>query len=49
MNTFTVPTRSEVSAENQNLFDALTKAVGKVPNLYATFAYSDHALGNYLT
>ena len=48
MNTFSVPARTDVSAENQNLFDNLTKIVGKVPNLYATFAYSDHALANYL-
>ena len=48
MTTFTVPTREDVSAENQQLFDMLTKVVGKVPNLYATFAYSQHALGNYL-
>ncbi|HVU97922.1 MAG TPA: carboxymuconolactone decarboxylase family protein [Puia sp.] len=45
---FKVPTREEVSAGNQVLFDQLKSAVGMVPNLYATIAYSDTALGNYL-
>lgn len=49
MNTFNVPTREEVSQNNQAIFDTLEKAVGFVPNLYATYAYSDNALGNYLT
>lgn len=49
MKTFTVPTKDQVSPANQALFDNLTKAVGTVPNLYATLAYSDHALANYLT
>ncbi len=44
-----VPTRDEVSANNQALFDNLNKAVGFVPNLYATFAHSETALGDYLT
>lgn len=48
MENFTVPTRETVSPENQNIFDNLTKAIGKVPNLYATLAHSDHALGTYL-
>lgn len=48
MKTFTIPTREQVSAENQAIFDNLTKMVGHVPNLYAVFANSDHALGNYL-
>lgn len=45
---FTVPTREEVSARNQTIFDSLTKHLGSVPNLYATFAYSDSALSDYL-
>ena len=45
---FKVPTRDEVSPENQVLFDNLNQALGFVPNLYATIAYSDSALGNYL-
>jgi uncharacterized peroxidase-related enzyme len=49
MTTFNVPTRDEVSPANQAIFDQLKSAVGFVPNLYATMAYSEHALGNYLT
>ena len=48
MTTFTVPTRESVSPANQVLFDNLKKGLGMVPNLYATLAYSDHALGTYL-
>jgi AhpD family alkylhydroperoxidase len=48
MKTFTVPTRDEVTPANQVLFDNLKKVVGKVPNLYATMAYSQNALGTYL-
>ena len=35
---FNVPTRSEVSPTNQEIFDNLNKALGFVPNLYATIA-----------
>lgn len=49
MKAFSVPTREQVSPANQVLFDTLTKTVGKVPNVYAVLAYSEHALGNYLT
>ncbi len=48
MSTFNVPTRDEVSANNQAIFDNLNKALGFVPNLYATYAHSDTALENYL-
>jgi uncharacterized peroxidase-related enzyme len=48
MITFNVPTREEVNTTNQAIFDSLKKAVGFVPNLYATYAYSDNALKNYL-
>ena len=48
MTQFNVPTRSEVSESNQQIFDTLQKHVGFVPNLYATYAYSDTALGDYL-
>jgi AhpD family alkylhydroperoxidase len=48
MSKFNVPTRDEVSPANQVLFDNLKKGLGKVPNLYATLAYSEHALGSYL-
>lgn len=43
-----VPTRDQVSPANQALFDNLKKGLGMVPNLYATLAHSEHALGNYL-
>ena len=46
--TITVPTRDQVSPANQALFDNLKKGLGMVPNLYATLALSEHALGNYL-
>ncbi|GAA4268643.1 carboxymuconolactone decarboxylase family protein [Hyunsoonleella aestuarii] len=48
MNIFNVPTRDEVSENNQAIFDNLNKALGFVPNLYATYAHSDTALENYL-
>jgi uncharacterized peroxidase-related enzyme len=49
MTTFSVPTRDDVTPDNQAIFDNLKKALGFVPNLYATFAYSPTALGTYLT
>lgn len=48
MATFHVPTRDQVSASNQQLFDNLQKGLGFVPNLYATFGLSDNGLGAYL-
>jgi len=48
MSKINVPTREEVSPANQVLFDTLKKNLGKVPNLYATMAHSEHALGSYL-
>lgn len=48
MKTIQVPTRDQVSPANQALFDQLRKGLGMVPNLYATLALSEHALGNYL-
>jgi uncharacterized peroxidase-related enzyme len=48
MSTFNVPTREEVSANNQAIFDNLEKGLGFVPNLYAYFAKSETALGDYL-
>ena len=44
----TVPTRDQVSPANQAMFDALKGQLGMVPNLYATFAHSENALGTYL-
>ncbi|MDN3665138.1 carboxymuconolactone decarboxylase family protein [Algibacter miyuki] len=48
MSTFNILSRAEVSENNQAIFDNLEKAVGFVPNLYATYAHSDTALENYL-
>src|SRR5260370_42651089 len=48
MTTLNVPTRDEVSPANQGIFDKLKSSLGTVPNLYATLAHSEHALGNYL-
>ncbi|MEW2920508.1 carboxymuconolactone decarboxylase family protein [Muricauda sp. ANG21] len=49
MSTINVLKREEVSPANQAIFDNLEKALGFVPNLYATYAHSENALGNYLT
>ncbi len=48
MTTIHVPTRDDVSPANQAIFDKLKGQLGFVPNLYATLAHSEHALGNYL-
>ena len=45
---FKVPSREEVSENNQAIFDRLTKSIGMVPNIYATFTHSDTALGDFL-
>lgn len=48
MATINVPTKEEVNPTNQAIFDNLHKALGFVPNLYATYAHSETALENYL-
>ncbi len=48
MTKFTVPTRGEVSENNQAIFDNLQKGLGMVPNLYAYYAKNETALGDYL-
>lgn len=48
MKNFAVPTREEVAPANQAIFDTLHKALGFVPNLYATIAWSANGLGKYL-
>ncbi len=48
MKTFEVPTREQVAPKNQAIFDGLQKALGFVPNLYATIAYSENGLEKYL-
>lgn len=46
--TFNVPARDEVSPANQGIFDTVKKSMGFVPNLYASFAHSENALGTFL-
>lgn len=48
MANFSVPTRAEVSENNQAIFDNLESKLGFVPNLYAYIAKNDAALGDYL-
>jgi uncharacterized peroxidase-related enzyme len=48
MKTIIVPTRDHVSAGSQASFDFLQRRMGKVPNLYATMGYSEHALKAFL-
>ena len=48
MTTFKVPTRENVSSNNQTIFDSLNKALGFVPNLYATIGYSTNGLERFL-
>lgn len=48
MENLNVPTRDEVSENNQQIFDNLNSKLGFVPNLYATFGHSDTALADYL-
>ena len=48
MKNFTIPTRDDVSPNNQEIFDQLQKNIGFVPNLYAYYAKNDTALGDYL-
>ncbi len=45
---FVIPTRDSVSQTNRSLFDKLFAGLGFVPNLYATLAHSETALGDYL-
>lgn len=49
MRPFDVPTRDEVTEQNQQIFDDLESKVGFVPNIYATYAYSKNAPARYLT
>lgn len=48
MKKFTVPTRDQVAPVNQTIFDNLNKALGFVPNLYATIAHSKGGLERFL-
>ena len=46
--TFSIPTRDEVSENNQAIFDNLKKSLGFVPNLNAYYAKNETALPDYL-
>lgn len=48
MKNIQVPTRDQVDAKSQTIFDQLKSGLGMVPNLYATIGYSSNALGAYL-
>ena len=48
MTRFQVPTREEVTENNQAIFDNLNNKLGFVPNLYAYYAKNETALGDYL-
>jgi AhpD family alkylhydroperoxidase len=48
MSRFKVPSTDEVAPEAQATFEGLKKLSGKIPNLYATIAYSANALNSYL-
>ncbi|MFW6290352.1 MAG: carboxymuconolactone decarboxylase family protein [Mariniphaga sp.] len=48
MTKFQVPTREQVTPENQAIFDKLNSQMGFVPNIYATYAFSKDALGRYM-
>jgi AhpD family alkylhydroperoxidase len=47
-NLIQVPTRDQVDAKAQGIFDNLKQKLGMVPNLYATIGYSSDALANFL-
>jgi uncharacterized peroxidase-related enzyme len=49
MTKFNVPTREQVTPENQAIFDNLNSKLGFVPNIYATYAFSKDALGRYMS
>lgn len=48
MSKFSIPTKQEVSENNQEIFNQLEKGLGFVPNLYAYYAKNETALGDYL-
>ncbi|MFU8811643.1 MAG: carboxymuconolactone decarboxylase family protein [Balneolaceae bacterium] len=49
MRPFDVPTRDDVTDQNKEIFDQLESKLGFVPNIYATYAYSDAGLGRYMS
>jgi uncharacterized peroxidase-related enzyme len=49
MRPFDVPTKEEVTEQNQKIFADLESKLGFVPNIYATYALSGNAPSRYLT
>lgn len=47
-NQIQVPTRDQLDAKGQNIYDNINKQLGTVPNLYATIGYSSDTLENFL-
>ena len=47
-NQIQVPTRDQLDAKGQTIYDNINKQLGTVPNLYATSGYSSDTLENYL-
>ncbi len=43
-----VPTKEQVNAESQAIFNQLEGQLGFLPNIYATIGYSSSALSNFL-
>ncbi|MEM7103013.1 MAG: carboxymuconolactone decarboxylase family protein [Bacteroidota bacterium] len=48
MKSFAVPTANQVDQKSQEIFAALTKKIGFLPNLYAAIGHSSNALESYL-
>ena len=48
MSRFNIPTKEEVSPNNQAIFDQLQNSLGFVPNLFAYYAKNETALADYL-
>src|SRR5262245_10172733 len=47
MRSFTVPTKEQVNPVAHHVFDFYQKAIGFVPNLFATIGISGNALSSY--
>lgn len=48
MRPFNVPSKEELTEQNRQILDQLESKLGFVPNIYATYAHSDHGLARYL-
>jgi len=46
---FEVPTREQMSTDNLPVYDTIVKAVGFMPNLFATLGLSDNGLNRYIS